>query len=381
MTNIWRIRAVEFKAALAVLIVFTLFAKFGHTEEAIPRLNLPYRGASLQLMQLASGQTFVEPLVAFESNGACLATIYYDYLTGGYSLTLPLVIDSTAGHPGATPFVLRELRIQATLIEGSDVRAACRLADGAGSGARLRLLCPSWERCEQIRWTLVADPAALSDFLQLSIVGGVADKLVSLGHRPVRVLTTLPGVATACGPTWTVFQQRRDSSLSFRQNWATYVRGFGNADSNYWMGLQQLSARTVGSLFYANCRLRIEVLTVSGQPLWGEWSGFKVQPANDSYRLNVTGPDSAGSLDPGRTLVNENNAMFSTFDAGGSPAGTLCSRQHAGAGWWFNTCFSILLNGLFADSPVPDDRHNVNHVHLFGTWTQISTSKMMFKCI
>ncbi|PAA93530.1 hypothetical protein BOX15_Mlig011955g1, partial [Macrostomum lignano] len=64
-------------------------------------------------------------------------------------------------------------------------------------------------------------------------------------------------------PAEVVFQRHLDNSLSFAQNWHGYVKGFGDPNGNYWMGLEQLLAMTKDrkcKLIYEGVRLNGTVL-------------------------------------------------------------------------------------------------------------------------
>merc|ERR1712080_452855 len=53
--------------------------------------------------------------------------------------------------------------------------------------------------------------------------------------------------STPGGP-WTLFQKRCDGHINFRRDYDTYTRGFGVADSEYWLGLENLHTLTQGGV-------------------------------------------------------------------------------------------------------------------------------------
>ena len=70
---------------------------------------------------------------------------------------------------------------------------------------------------------------------------------------------------------WIVVQQRIDSSVSFKRNWADYKNGFGVFNGNFWLGLESLHQLTAS----ANYRMRFQVL-VSGDWMTDEYDQFSV---------------------------------------------------------------------------------------------------------
>uniref|UniRef100_A0A1I8HFW0 Fibrinogen C-terminal domain-containing protein n=1 Tax=Macrostomum lignano TaxID=282301 RepID=A0A1I8HFW0_9PLAT len=119
---------------------------------------------------------------------------------------------------------------------------------------------------------------------------------------------TSPVPSPKAGPK-VVFQQHLDNSLSFAQNWDTYVTGFGDLSGNYWMGLEQLSAMTKDR----SCSLTFEGIKVQGSLMRATFKGFQVRGANESYRLML------GDQEPGGDLYSNvagyhNGSKFSTYN-------------------------------------------------------------------
>lgn len=55
------------------------------------------------------------------------------------------------------------------------------------------------------------------------------------------VLSTVSrGHVAPLGGAWTVFQQRRDGSVSFNRGWSEYRDGFGDPRGEHWLGNQAL---------------------------------------------------------------------------------------------------------------------------------------------
>lgn len=75
---------------------------------------------------------------------------------------------------------------------------------------------------------------------------------------------------------------------------------------------------------------------------WAEYSQFSVADASDSYRLAVSG----FSGDAGDSLGYHDSMAFSTEDVDNDLHTRHCAAENQG-GWWFNSCFSSNLNGVY----------------------------------
>ena len=73
---------------------------------------------------------------------------------------------------------------------------------------------------------------------------------------------------------------------------------------------------------------------------------FSVGDASSNYMLKV-GPfdDPHSTLADGMT--QQNDMMFSTYDAGHyRRRGTRCSEEYGKGGWWYHDCYKVNPNGL-----------------------------------
>jgi len=74
-----------------------------------------------------------------------------------------------------------------------------------------------------------------------------------------------------CQGPWTVFHKRFDGSQNFNQNFTTYETGFGNLDSEHWLGLIPLHELTKAG----NHVLRVEMEDFDGNEAFAEYQfGF-----------------------------------------------------------------------------------------------------------
>ncbi|KAK3095029.1 hypothetical protein FSP39_009355 [Pinctada imbricata] len=148
------------------------------------------------------------------------------------------------------------------------------------------------------------------------------------------------------GGGWTVIQRRRDGSVSFDRDWASYRDGFGNRSGEFWLGNDHIHDLTRSG----NTRLRIEVMDWLRVTGYAEYQYFNVQSESSNYRLSVgsyKGNIGDSFNYPNSYLLRHNQMAFSTKDRDHDNNFNSCARVLNG-GWWFNSCYSSNLNGQFS---------------------------------
>ena len=141
------------------------------------------------------------------------------------------------------------------------------------------------------------------------------------------------------GGGWTVIQRRKDGSVEFEErDWVKYEDGFGNLNSEFWIGLRSMHCLTS----QGNWELRIDYKLKNGTESYLHYNKFAIGSAEDQYPLNISGFDSNGLTNPfisGRSL---NGMKFTTRDRDND----LWSVDNCGqfGGWWYNSCSHIRLN-------------------------------------
>ena len=75
---------------------------------------------------------------------------------------------------------------------------------------------------------------------------------------------------------------------------------------------------------------------------WAEYSQFIVADSKNHYRLRVSGYTG----DAGDSLSYHDNMAFSTEDVDNDLHTRHCAAENQG-GWWFHSCFSSNLNGVY----------------------------------
>ena len=85
------------------------------------------------------------------------------------------------------------------------------------------------------------------------------------------------------GGRWTVIQRRRDASVDFNRNWTDYRDGFGDLNSEFWLGNEAIHQLTA----LGNNVLNIKLMDWMGNLVYAEYTGFRLDGENMDYKLNV----------------------------------------------------------------------------------------------
>uniref|UniRef100_A0A4W6D1Y3 Si:ch211-203k16.3 n=1 Tax=Lates calcarifer TaxID=8187 RepID=A0A4W6D1Y3_LATCA len=134
---------------------------------------------------------------------------------------------------------------------------------------------------------------------------GLYTVVPSLAGMPVEVYCDMD----TDGGGWTVIQRRVDGSVSFDRNWRDYRDGFGDLNSEFWLGndhIHDLSTQ-------GDYSLRIDLEDWSNNHKHALYQSFRSVNEEHQYRLHVS--DFSGTISHG--------------------------------GWWYNQCFYANLNGVY----------------------------------
>ncbi|CAH2316825.1 Hypothetical predicted protein [Pelobates cultripes] len=141
------------------------------------------------------------------------------------------------------------------------------------------------------------------------------------------------------GGGWIVFQRRQDGSVDFYQDWKTYKKGFGNQNSEFWLGNDNLNALTsTGSH-----QFRVDFVDFENAKTFAVYKDFRISSETENYKLTV-GEYTAGNA--GDSLVYHNNRPFTTKDKDNDGDPNNCAQIFKG-GWWYGNCHHSNLNGLY----------------------------------
>lgn len=173
-------------------------------------------------------------------------------------------------------------------------------------------------------------------------------------QQPMKVLCDMD----TNGGGWMVILKRRRAVLrgvSFYRGWDDYENGFGNFNSEFWIGLRNIHCLTKRE----DVDLMIDLHENLGDGMTWIYHLFKVNGSNDKYHLHIgeaEGP--AGAYD---AMAYHNGKQFTTHDSDNDGAQNLNCAQSMVGGWWYGGpgCF---LYGSHLTGPVRDTTQWPDHL-------------------
>ncbi|XP_071785412.1 ficolin-1-like [Asterias amurensis] len=141
------------------------------------------------------------------------------------------------------------------------------------------------------------------------------------------------------GGGWTVFQRRQDGSVDFYLDFASYSRGFGNLEGEFWLGNDNLHRLTAQGEY----ELRVDLTSFDNVTGFAFYGSFSIADASDNYRLTVGSYNGTA----GDALIAwHNNQAFSTKDRDNDAHAFNCAELYHGA-WWYGYCYKSNLNARY----------------------------------
>lgn len=141
------------------------------------------------------------------------------------------------------------------------------------------------------------------------------------------------------GGNWMVIQRRSKANKNFYKNWKAYSDGFGNANHDFWYGLDAIHHITAA---HNTTELRVDLQYKNGTWIHAKYRSFKVGSSEEEYVLSVDGHSGSAS----DSMQIHNNMKFSTYDNDNDRYHGNCAKSDIGA-WWYNLCYDTNLNGYY----------------------------------
>ena len=133
-----------------------------------------------------------------------------------------------------------------------------------------------------------------------------------------------------------------DASVSFEKSWDEYVAGFGDADGNFWLGLEAIHDLTEAQPM----SLQIDVVPYHIPAVSIPYQQFHVGDAASEYLLTITNDTPGTGWSKYNSLKYHSGKKFSTYDRDNDSNAGSCAVMSR-AGWWFNSCAKVHLNGVY----------------------------------
>ncbi|XP_021068749.1 microfibril-associated glycoprotein 4 isoform X2 [Mus pahari] len=181
---------------------------------------------------------------------------------------------------------------------------------------------------------------------------------------------------TTDGGKWTVFQKRFNGSVSFFRGWSDYKLGFGRADGEYWLGLQNLHLLTLKQKY----ELRVDLEDFENNTAYAKYIDFSISPnaisaEEDGYTLYVAGFEDGGA---GDSLSYHSGQKFSTFDRDQDLFVQNCAALSSGA-FWFRSCHFANLNGFYLGGSHLSYANGINWAQWKGFYYSLKRTEMKIR--
>ena len=173
------------------------------------------------------------------------------------------------------------------------------------------------------------------------------------------------------GGGWAVFQRRMDGTENFYRGWADYVKGFGDLNGEFWLGLNKIHRLTN---LPTSTALRVELEDFDGNKRYAKYSTFKVLDSSRKYQLNVTGY--SGNAED--SLSYHSGKKFSTFDQDNDQWSYNCAVSYKGA-WWYGVCHYSNLNGKYLSGNHTIFADGINWFHWKGHYYSLKITEMKLR--
>ncbi|XP_028898087.1 ficolin-1 [Zeugodacus cucurbitae] len=145
------------------------------------------------------------------------------------------------------------------------------------------------------------------------------------------------------GKAWMVVMRRQKGDLDFYRNWGEYKYGFGELNTNFFIGLELLHGFTLQQ----PSELRIDLTYTNGTTAYVIYDYFAIGSENEKYNLKILGNPFGSARD---RLWAHRGMKFSTADQQNDESPNFdCATYYRGA-WWYRACYESHLFGRYGST-------------------------------
>ncbi|XP_034099576.2 fibrinogen-like protein 1 [Drosophila albomicans] len=127
---------------------------------------------------------------------------------------------------------------------------------------------------------------------------------------------------------------------NFTRDWATYRKGFGSFESDFFLGLEKMHRITSLQRF----ELYIHLVNEDGRTYYALYDDFKISDEDNGYTLSLGKFNGTISED---AMIWAEHMKFSTFDHDNDKDDDNCAVKFE-SGWWYDYCALCSLNAPYS---------------------------------
>ena len=140
---------------------------------------------------------------------------------------------------------------------------------------------------------------------------------------------------------WIVIQRnKKDSLVNFNKNWADYEEGFGDLNTEFWYGLENIHFLTKNGTW----EMRVDYQKNDKTWSYLHYNQFSVGSASEEYPLTVGEFTGVGTDWFNHQSQPLNRMKFTTPDNDNDKWSSANCAASWKSGWWYNKCERININ-------------------------------------
>ncbi|XP_055542618.1 ficolin-2-like [Wyeomyia smithii] len=170
---------------------------------------------------------------------------------------------------------------------------------------------------------------------------------------------------------WVVIQHRFNGIVDFYRNWDQYRQGFGEFDSEFWLGNDKIHRLT------ATQPREIHFLLEDWEDNSADakFSSFQIGNETEKYILKSLGTFTGTA---GDSLTRVLNSKFTTMDQDNDNSTSNCAVTYHGA-WWYSNCHWANLNGKYVKGTTTEYATAMCWNSWKGYYYGLKSSKMLVR--